>query len=73
MRRQRVVFLDTVEDVAGQDVERSAAASEAISDEELDRLIDAEAQAEHSQEVARLSGLRAELAALKQEGEQKRE
>ncbi|MCC7292416.1 MAG: hypothetical protein IT449_10190 [Phycisphaerales bacterium] len=73
MEERMNVFLDTVEDVAGQDVELSAAASEAISDEELDRLIDAEAQAEHSQEVARLSGLRAELAALKQEGEKKRE
>lgn len=78
MEERMNVFLDTVEDVAGQDVagqdvELSAAASEAMSDEELDRLIDAEAQAEHSQELARLSGLRAELAALKQEGEKKRE
>ncbi len=59
--------------MAGQDVETTAAASEAIRDEELNRLIDAEAAAEHGQELARLSGQHAELAALKQEGEKKRE
>ncbi len=73
MEERMNVFLDTVEDVAGEDVELSAAASEAISDEELDRLIDAEGEAEHAKELAHLSGLRAELAALKQEGEKKRE
>ncbi|MCG3129471.1 MAG: hypothetical protein FLDDKLPJ_00204 [Phycisphaerae bacterium] len=72
MEERMNMFLDTVEDVASQDVELSAA-GEVITDAELDRLIDAEAEAEHASELARLSGLRAELAALKQEGEKKRE
>lgn len=72
MEERMNVFLDTVEDVANQDVELSAA-PEVISDEEIDRLIDAEAEAEHGRELAYLGDLRAEIAALKQAGEKKRE
>jgi hypothetical protein len=63
MEERMSMFLDSVEDIAAQDV--SAAPSEAISDEEVDRLIEAEAQAAQAQEVQRLEGLRAELEALK--------
>lgn len=63
MEERMSMFLDSVEDIAAQDV--SAAPSEAISDEEIDRLIEAEAEATQAQEVQKLEGLRAELDALK--------
>ncbi len=65
------MFLDTVEDVAAQDVEMSAA-SEVVSDAEIDRLIEAETEAEHQQELDKLSALRAELDSLKQQGEKQK-
>jgi len=71
MEERMSMFLDTVEDVAAQDVELSGA-SEAVSDEEIDRLIDAETEAEHQKELDRLSGLRAELDSLKREGEKQK-
>jgi hypothetical protein len=71
MEERMSMFLDTVEDIAQQDVEVSAA-GETVSDEEIDRLIDAEAEAEHQQELDKLAGLRAELDSLKREGEKQR-
>lgn len=68
MEERMNMFLDSVEDIAAQDVSLSAS-KEAVSDEEIDRLIDAEAEAEHQRELDKLSGLRAELNALKQQGE----
>lgn len=68
MEERMNMFLDSVEDIAAQDVNLSAN-KEAVSDEEIDRLIDAEAEAEHQRELDKLSGLRAELNALKQQGE----
>lgn len=68
MEERMNMFLDTVEDVAAQDVEMSGAAA-VVSDEEIDRLIDAEAEAEHRQEMDKLAGLRAELESLKKQGE----
>lgn len=65
------MFLDTVEDVAAQDVDMSKA-GETVTDEEIDRLIDAEAEAEHQRELDKLAGLRAELNALKGEGEKQK-
>ncbi len=65
------MFLDTVEDMAAQDLEMSAS-SEVVSDEEVDRLIDAEAEAEHQKELDKLAGLRAELDSLKQQGEKQK-
>jgi len=71
MEERMALFLDSVEDIATQNVE--ATANEAISDQEIDRMIDAESQAEHQRELARLSGLRAELESLKGESEKKKE
>lgn len=65
------MFLDTIEDVASQDVELGSA-GEAVSDEEIDRLIEAESEAEHQKELDKLAGLRAEIDSLKREGEKQR-
>ena len=71
MEERMNMFLDTVEDVAAQDVEMSAA-SEVVSDTEIDRLIEAETEAEHLKELDKLSALRAELDSLKQQGEKQK-
>ena len=71
MEERMNMFLDTVEDVAAQDVEMSAA-SEVVSDQEIDRLIEAETEAEHQKELDKLSALRAELDSLKQQGEKQK-
>lgn len=71
MEERMDMFLDSVEDMAAQDVEMSAA-SEVISDEEIDRLIEAETEAEHQRELDKLAGLRAELDSLKQTGEKQK-
>ena len=71
MEERMEMFLDTVEDVAAQDVEMSKA-NEAITDDEIDRLIEAEAEAEHQKELDKLSSLKAELNSLKQEGEKQK-
>jgi len=71
MEERMNMFLDTVEEVAAQDVEMSGA-GEAVSDAEIDRLIDAEAEAEHQQELDKLASLRAELTAMKQQGEKQK-
>ena len=71
MEERMSMFLDTVEDVAAQDAEMSGA-SEVVSDEEIDRLIEAEAEAEHQKELDKLAGLRAELDSLKQQGEKQK-
>ncbi len=71
MEERMNMFLDSVEDVAAQDVELSGT-SEAVSDAEIDRLIEAETEAEHQKELDRLAGLRAELDSLKAEGEKQK-
>lgn len=71
MEERMNMFLDTVEEVAAQDSELSGA-SETVSDAEIDRLIDAETEAEHQKELDRLAGLRAELDSLKGEGEKQK-
>ncbi len=71
MEERMSMFLDTVEDVAAQDAELSGA-SEVVSDEEIDRLIEAETEAEHQKELDKLAGLRAELDSLKGEGEKQK-
>ena len=71
MEERMNMFLDTVEDVAAQDVEISGAA-EVVSDEEIDRLIEAETEAEHQKELDKLAALRAELDSLKQPGEKQK-
>lgn len=70
MEERMSMFLDAVEDMAAQDV--SQAPAEAVSDEEIDRLIEAEGQAAQAREVQRLEGLRAELEALKGQGERQK-
>ena len=71
MEERMSMFLDTIEDIAQQDVELSGA-SATVSDEEIDRLIEAESEAEHQQELDKLAGLRAELDSLKREGEKQK-
>ncbi len=70
MEERMAMFLDSVEDIAAQDVEY--ASSETLSDAEIDRMIEAEAEAEHQKELGKLAGLRAELDSLKQEGEKQK-
>lgn len=66
MEERMNMFLDTVEDVAAQDVSTRGAQETELSDEEVDRMIAAEEAAEHRKEMESLAGLRAELDALKQ-------
>jgi len=69
MEERMQMFLDSIEEGAEADV--SAAATEAITDEEIDRMIAAEEQVEEAREAQQMSALRAELAELK--GEQAKE
>ena len=69
MEERMQMFLDSVEEGAEADV--SAAATEAITDAEIDRMIEAEEQVEDAREAQQMSALRAELAELK--GEQAKE
>ena len=71
MEERMNMFLDSIEDVAAQDAEMGAN-DLSVSDEEIDRLIEAEVEAEHHKEMDRLEGLRAELDSLKREGEKQR-
>jgi hypothetical protein len=64
MEERMGMFLESIEDLAARDVE-TAASSELVSDDEIDRMIAAEADAEHAQQLDRLQGLRAELDELK--------
>jgi len=63
MEERMSLFLDSVEQMASG--ESAASAPEAVSDQEIDAMIDAEGEAEHAREVEKLEGLRAELDALK--------
>ncbi len=69
MEERMAMFLEGMEQGAAADV--SAAPAEAISDEEIDRMIAAEEQVEAAREGQQMSALRAELNALKGEGGQK--
>lgn len=66
MEEKMGMFLDAMERGAAADV--ASAPAEAITDEELDRLIAAEEQVDAARESQQMSALRAELAALKGEG-----
>lgn len=63
MEERMQMFLDSIEQGAAADV--SAAPVEAISDEEIDRMIAAEEQVEKARDEQQMSALRAELAELK--------
>jgi hypothetical protein len=67
MEERMDMFLGAIEDIAAQDAEASA--SDAITDDEIDRMIEAESEAEHQKELGKLAGLRAELDSLKGKGE----
>lgn len=67
MEERMQMFLDSIEQGASADV--AATPAEAISDDEIDRLIAAEEQVEKAREQQQLSALRAELNALKGTGE----
>jgi len=67
MEERMDMFLDSIEDTAAADI--SAVSTEAISDAEIDRMIEAEEQVEEAREAQQMSALRAELAELK--GEEK--
>jgi uncharacterized protein (UPF0305 family) len=70
MEERMNMFLDSIEDIAEQDTQMTT--SESISDEEIDRMISAEAEAEHAQEMDKLADLRAELDALKGRSEKQK-
>jgi hypothetical protein len=66
MEERMAMFLDGMEQGAAVDVSQAA---EAISDDEIDRLIAAEEQVEKAREDQQMSALRAELEQLKGEGQ----
>lgn len=70
MEERMNMFLDSVEDMAAQDVEVST--SEQVADGEIDRLIEAEADAMQAREMSKLTDLRAELDQLKGQGEKQK-
>ena len=67
MEERVTMFLESIESGAAADV--SQAPAEAITDEEIDRLIAAEEQVGQAREAQQMSALRAELNALKGEGQ----
>ncbi|HOA74569.1 MAG TPA: hypothetical protein PL151_18815 [Phycisphaerae bacterium] len=71
MEERMNMFLDSIEDIAAQDVEMTGT-SETVADEEVDRLIAAEAEAEQVRESDRIAQLRAELEALKGQSEKQK-
>lgn len=66
MEERMQMFLDSIEQGAAADI--SASPTEAISDDEIDRMISAEEQVDQARETQQMSVLRAELAELKGEG-----
>jgi hypothetical protein len=70
MEERMNMFLDSVEDIAEQDAQMTT--SESIADEEIDRMIEAEAEAEHAKEMGKIADLRAELEALKGRSEKQK-
>jgi hypothetical protein len=65
MEERMAMFLDGMEQAAAADV--SQAATEAITDEEIDRMIAAEEEVDQAREAQQMSALRAELEQLKGE------
>ena len=66
MEERMAMFLDGMEQAAAADVSQTA--TEAITDEEIDRMIAAEEQVEKAREDQQMSALRAELEQLKGQG-----
>jgi hypothetical protein len=67
MEERMQMFLDSIEEGAAAPV--SAAATEAITDEEIDRMLAAEEQVDEAREAQQMSALRAELEQLKGQGQ----
>ncbi len=66
MEERMTMFLETVEDMAASDTAETPA--EVVTEEELDAMIEAEAEAEHVKDMDELDSLRAELDAVKNKG-----
>lgn len=66
MEERMEMFLDTIEE--GSSVDAQASEKDAITDAEIDRMIEAEEQVEDAREAQQMSALRAELEELKCEG-----
>ncbi len=66
MEERMTMFLETVEDMAASDTAETPA--EVVTEEELDAMIEAEAEAEHVKDMDELDALRAELDAVKNKG-----
>jgi len=61
------MFLETVEDIAARDT--AGVPAEIVTDQEIDAMIEAEAQAEHAKDLDELEALKAELKAVKEQGQ----
>ncbi len=70
MEERMTMFLESIEDMAAQDVQATPA--EVVSDEEIDRMIAAEGEAEAAKELGKIADLRAELESLKGSGEKQK-
>ncbi len=66
MEERMEMFLDSIEE--GSAVDANAAEKDAITDAEIDRMIEVEEQVEDAREAQQMSALRAELEELKGEG-----
>ncbi len=66
MEERMEMFLDTIEE--GSAVDAQAVEKDAITDAEIDRMIEVEEQVEDAREAQQMSSLRAELEELKGEG-----
>ena len=67
MEERMSMFLETVEDIAASDT--AATPAEVVTDQEIDTMIEAEAQAEHAKDMDELEALKAELKAVKDQGQ----
>jgi len=61
------MFLESIEDTAASDT--AATPAEVVTDQEIDAMIEVEAESEHAKDVDELDALRAELNALKDTGQ----
>ncbi|HWL94360.1 MAG TPA: hypothetical protein VNT79_12585 [Phycisphaerae bacterium] len=67
MEERTTMFLETIESAAMSDTAETPA--EIVTDEEIDAMIEAEAESEHAKDVDELAALRAELNAVKDAGQ----
>jgi cysteinyl-tRNA synthetase len=67
MEERMSLFLDGVEDIAAADT--AGVPAEVVSDQEIDAMIEAEGEAEHAKDMDELDSLRAELAAVRNNGQ----